>query len=320
MLSRILAFCVSPGGSRAALSILIFHRVLPQADPLFPRAVDAARFDTVLRWLKASFTVVRLDHAVEMLRSGTLPPRAVAITFDDGYADNYTVALPILQRHGMSATFFIASGFLDGGRMFNDTAIEMVRRFEGDELDFTRCGLGRYGTRNLVEKRNAIACLIPKLKYLTLEERAHKLAEVSGISGVLLPDDLMMSSTQVRSLHAGGMAIGGHTRTHPILSTLDDEKAFDEISGDKVCLEAIVGEPITLFAYPNGKPGRDYLVRHTQMVRQAGYLAAVSTSPGAARRGADLYQLPRFTPWDRTPLRFGLRLVHNLRSAGEVAA
>jgi len=121
----------SPAGQRAGLSILVFHRVLPEPDPLFPNEVDAQRFDALLGWVKDWFSVLPLEEAVERLQRNRLPERAAAITFDDGYADNYAVALPILQRQGLSAMFFIATGFLNGGRMFNDTAIETVRRCVG---------------------------------------------------------------------------------------------------------------------------------------------------------------------------------------------
>jgi len=92
---------------------------------------------------------------------------------------------------------------------------------------------------------------------------------------------------------------------------LDDRQARAEIVGGKHCLEEITGAPVTLFAYPNGKPGRDYGPRDVELVRQAGFAAAVSTSVGAANRASDLFQLPRFTPWDRSPRLFGLRLLAN---------
>jgi peptidoglycan/xylan/chitin deacetylase (PgdA/CDA1 family) len=85
---------LSPGGPRARLSVLIFHRVLPRPDPLFPGEPDAARFDWQLRLLKRWFDILPLPDAVHALREGRLPARALAITFDDGYADNCTVALP----------------------------------------------------------------------------------------------------------------------------------------------------------------------------------------------------------------------------------
>ena len=100
---------LSPSGAQARLSILIFHRVLPRVDPLFPDEMDVERFDRVCQWLKGWFNVLPLDVAVRQLKSGTLLSRALAITFDDGYADNHDIAMQVLKKHGLTATFFIAT-------------------------------------------------------------------------------------------------------------------------------------------------------------------------------------------------------------------
>jgi hypothetical protein len=92
---------------------------------------------------------------------------------------------------------------------------------------------------------------------------------------------------------------------------MDVTAASAEIRTSKAQLEAITGAPVTLFAYPNGKPGRDYHKEHVDIVRQAGFEAAVSTAAGVANISSDPYQLPRFRPWDKTPGRFLLRLLHN---------
>lgn len=318
LLSRMLASVLSPSGYGAALSVLIFHRVLPSPDPLFPEQIDAERFDALLGWLGKSFNVLSLELAVDMLKRGELPPRAAAITFDDGYADNYTVALPILKKNGMSASFFVATGFLDGGRMFNDTVVETVRLFEGGSLDLREIGLGQFETKTLSQRRKAIDDLLPVFKYLTLEERSKKISDLRKHINLTLPDDLMMTGEQVRGLKSEGMTIGAHTCTHPILSKINDADAYQEIASGKRELETLLGEQISLFAYPNGGPGRDYEIQHVEMVRELGFRAAVSTSAGVARFGADTYQLPRFTPWDRTPLRFGLRMANNMRVVGKV--
>ena len=134
-----IASALSPGGPQARWSILIFHRVLSQPDPLFPGEQDARRFNETLSWVERWFRVLPLDEAVSGLRNGTLPARAAAITFDDGYADNATNALPILQRHKMAATFFIATSFMDGGRMWNDSIIEAVRGCRAKVLPWTAC-------------------------------------------------------------------------------------------------------------------------------------------------------------------------------------
>ncbi len=135
---------VAPSGARSRLTILIFHRVLARPDPLFPDEVDAAAFEARMRWVKDWFNVLPLGDAVQRLRDGRLPERPLAITFDDGYADNAKIAAPILLRLGLPATFFIATGFLDGGCMWNDTVIEAVRAAKGPVLDLAPLGLGAH--------------------------------------------------------------------------------------------------------------------------------------------------------------------------------
>ncbi|MBI5256421.1 MAG: polysaccharide deacetylase family protein [Burkholderiales bacterium] len=306
---------LSPAGARARLSILIFHRVLPQPDPLFPDEIDAQGFDHLLGIVGSMFNVLPLDEAVARLDRGGLPARSLAITFDDGYADNCTQAMPILQRHGMTATFFIATGFLDGGRMWNDTVIEAFRRTPHARLDLSPLGLQGLAEFTLLtpaQRRAAVDAVLGVVKYLSPPERASKVQQLADLAGAPLADDLMMSSAQVRALRAGGMQIGAHTVSHPILARLDRDEARREIAQSKATLEALLGERVGLFAYPNGKPGQDYGPEAVQITRELGFDAAVSTAWGATRRDSDRFQLPRFTPWDRTPARFGARMAGNL--------
>jgi peptidoglycan/xylan/chitin deacetylase (PgdA/CDA1 family) len=313
MVIRAAASLLSPGGARARLSILIFHRVHAQPDPLFPGEQHASRFDELLSWLGRWFCVLPLDAAVQQLTEGRLPARAAAITFDDGYADNAVTALPILKKHGMPATFFVATSFLDGGRMWNDGIIEAVRACRGDELDLRDQDLGHYPLASVAQRRLAVDGLLSRIKYLEPQERLAMVDEVQRAAGAVLPQDLMMSSGQVRELARAGMQIGAHTRTHPILAKTGDAQAQQEIERSKSDLEGLVQQPITLFAYPNGKPGQDYLAKHAAMVKQVGFSAAVSTAPGVSLATSDVFQLPRFSPWDRGKMRYGLRLLANLR-------
>jgi peptidoglycan/xylan/chitin deacetylase (PgdA/CDA1 family) len=306
---------LSPSGERVRLQTLIFHRVMTTPDPLQPGEMHASHFDDVCRWLRAWFNVLPLSEAVSRLKARSLPPRALAITFDDGYADNHDVALPILQRHGLQATFFIATGFLDGGRMWNDTVIEAVRGCSAEQLDLRGlAGLGATSLplRSVGERRAAISHLLMRTKYLALNERQALVSGIAERAGAALPHDLMMRSAQVVALHRAGMQVGAHTVSHPILSRLDDPAARAEVLDGKAALEALVGEPVRLFAYPNGKPGQDYGTAARSIVAAAGFDAAVTTSPGVASADSDLWQLPRFTPWDRDRARFALRLARNL--------
>jgi len=311
--ARAAASVLSPAGPRARLSILIFHRVLVEPDPLFPFEVTAERFDRRLAALGQVFDLLPLPEAVARLREGTLPARSACITFDDGYRDNVEVALPILKRRGVHATFFVATGFLDGGRMWNDTVIETVRRTVLPDLDLQGIGLGRVALGDLPARRQALQALIRAIKHLPPAEREQAVAAVAAAGEADLPADLMMSSAQVRQLSDAGMEIGGHTASHPILARMPAGEAQREIDDGRRRLAEITGRSVRLFAYPNGKPGSDYLPEHAAMVKQMGFEAALSTTPGVSTAASDPYQLPRFTPWDSGDTRFVWRAVNNLR-------
>ncbi len=303
---------LSPAGRNARLSILIYHRVLPEPDPLFPSEVDSGRFDRQMRQVSRIFNVLPLTEAVERLKSGSLPARAACITFDDGYADNAEFALPILKKHGIPATFFIATGYLDGGIMFNDSVIESIRMTRKEYLDLPRLGITGLPVQTIEEKRHAIGSILSGLKYNEPMQRQEMVDEIRNMTDVELPGKLMMKSGQVKLLADSGMEIGGHTVNHPILASIDLETAKTEIANNKQHLEELTGKPVRLFAYPNGKPDTDYLAAHVAIVKKLGFDAAVSTAKGVANRHSDLFQLPRFTPWDRFSFRFSLRLIGNL--------
>jgi len=139
-----------------SLSILTYHRVVAEPDALVPDHVCAEEFDGQLAVLARWFRVLPLSEAVARLRAGTLPARAACVTFDDGYADNAHIALPLLLKRGLPATFFVAAGFLDGGRMWNDSVIEAIRAAQGDTLDARCAGLGALGIATLDERRKAM--------------------------------------------------------------------------------------------------------------------------------------------------------------------
>jgi len=298
-------------GKAAKLSILIYHRVLPRPDPMFEWEPDARAFERQMALLANNFLVLPLSDAVKYLKDGRLPGGAVCVTFDDGYADNAEIALPILQRWGIPATFFISTGFLEGGCMWNDSVIESVRSASGPVLDLTSIGVGCHSIESYAQRRHLGNRVLTALKYLSPNDRLERVARIAEIASAKLPDHLMMVPEQIRELSNAGMEIGGHTVNHPILTSIDDNAAFAEIAQGKEELSSITRTPVKFFAYPNGKPGRDYHSQHVKIVRSAGFEAAVSTSWGAANQAADVYQLPRFTPWDKKPGRFMLRLIQN---------
>jgi peptidoglycan/xylan/chitin deacetylase (PgdA/CDA1 family) len=306
--------------SASRLSVLIFHRVLSEFDPLRPAEPTEKEFEARMRWVAANFDVLPLADAIKALKRDQLPKRALCITFDDGYADNYDLALPILHKLQVPATFFIATGYLDGGCMFNDIIIEAVRGVQAPIFDLGALNLGQYPVATLEDRRRAIAGIIGRLKYLEPRQRQDLALRAIDCAGTAAPADLMMTSEQVAALHAAGMEIGAHTVSHPILAELGLEAARAEIACGRRHLEELTGAPVRVFAYPNGQPGHDYRREHVALVHDLGFDGAVSTAWGAARAGADIFQIPRFTPWDRSDLRFELRMIGNLwRSCYDIA-
>ncbi len=296
---------------RNRLAILMYHRVLNAPDVLRPWDVTADMFDWQVRCLSRWFNVFSLGEGVRRLREGTLPSRAVSITFDDGYADNYELALPVLQRYGVSATVFVAPGYINGGRMWNDTVIESFNSATTDFLALDSIGLGRVDLSNSKSRFEALMKVITSLKYLPPDERARKADSLAASIGTKLPNNLMMTNEQVIELHRSGVEIGAHTVNHPILAKVDDASARKEIIDSKLYLENLLAAPVTTFAFPNGRPHKDYGATHVKIVRDAGFKLAVSTAWGSASRTMDIHQLPRIAPWDQTPLRFTYRVMRS---------
>lgn len=314
-LGRTLMAHAAPSGKDARLSVLIYHRVLARADPLLPSEPTAPEFERTMQWVKRTFAVIPLEAAVSGLKTGTLPARALCITFDDGYANNESIAAPILARLGLHATFFVATGFLDGGRMFNDTIVETVRAARGPVLDLQPVGLGQYAVGTPEDRLRTIGVMIDAVRNLPANERIDLTERAAQQAQVDLPSDLMMTSTQAAGLARAGFALGGHTVSHPILARLPAETARREIVEGKRRVEELAGARIKLFAYPNGRPNRDYVAATVELVKAAGFDGAASTSSGAARVGSDPFQIPRFTPWDRSSLPFAARMWSNLSRA-----
>jgi len=301
---------------RQILTILIFHRILSVPDPLRPGMPDACRFDRLMGFFAKNFNVLPLAEAVNRLKAAILPRRACCITFDDGYADNLTIALPILEKYRLPATVFVASGYLDGKRMFNDIVIDAIAHAKVEVLDLRSLELGIYQLTNVDEKLAAVSAILERIKYSQPELRNQQVQEIVKAAGCgPLSQNIMLTSDQLRELSNRGIEIGGHTCNHPILTSLDDEEALNEIVVGKQQLEAIIGKPVTSFAYPNGKPGRDFAPRHVELVKQAGFTLAVTTAHGVADAYSDVFQLPRFTPWGKGDFKIAVQMVMNSRGA-----
>ncbi len=287
-----------PGQGRR-LCILNYHRILETLDPLLEAEPDAATFRWQMQVLADCFNVLPVDQALAALADGSMPPRAVCITFDDGYRSTHDLALPILREFGFPATVFVTTGHIDNGSMWNDRILEALRSMQTGQLDLGDVGLGSYSLGTLDERKQTTLALTEKAKYLAPQLR-QDLVELLETRAGCPGRELMLTRDMVRTLSRQGIEIGAHTVSHPILTSLDDATAMHEIAESKRQLEEITGQPVRYFAYPNGKHGMDFDERHMAMAREAGFEAAFSTAMGAAARTHDRFALPRARPWDVT--------------------
>jgi peptidoglycan/xylan/chitin deacetylase (PgdA/CDA1 family) len=203
--------------------------------------------------------------------------------------------------------------------MWNDTVIDVVRRAKGPTLDLSSLKLSDFSLATLEDRQHSVRQILNAFKYMEPAQRNRLAGELAGAANVELSRGLMLTTEQVRTLNESGMTIGAHTVSHPILARVGEREALGEMIESKLRIEAIIGHNVELFAYPNGKPDTDYNATHVQLARNAGFSAAVSTGWGTATRRSDMFQIPRFTPWDRTALRYALRLARNMRHVVTVA-
>lgn len=289
------------------LLVLTYHRVLEQYDPIIDE-VDAVQFTQQMETLAEYFNVVPLAEGIERLQSGTLASGSVCITFDDGYRDNFDVALPILNALNLPATFFVAIGYLGKGIMWNDVIIESIRNTSLQELDLSEFGFGVTKICSIEKRVQLVDNLLGEWKYLPVKERDQLAERLQAIAAVTLDQRIMMTKHEVQELANAGMEIGGHTISHPILTCSNFEQAKREITDCKYELESMLGKQIKFFAYPNGQLEKDYRHEHAKLVEEAGYIAALTTNDGYVNHDADMYELPRVSIDHVTKFKFGVSL------------
>lgn len=314
-----MASLMSPAGSHAKLIVLIYHRVLNEKDSFYSGDVDIETFDWYMSIVSKQFNVLPLSEAVERLGKNSLPARALAITFDDGYEDNYTNALPVLKKYQLPATFFVATGFLDGGIMWNDIVIESIRATRHPTVELPFIDIDERPLNSEHDKTALIKEILGKIKYLAFDERKDIVSKIMEMLEASVPDNLMMKSSDVVKMSESGMEIGAHTVNHPILSRIELDDAEKEITQSRNLLKELTGTEITGFAYPNGRPNQDYQLEHPALLKKCGFQYAVSTAWGFANSKTDPFQLPRIGSWDNSELKFNLRMLQSYFQAPELA-
>jgi len=289
-----------PGGV-----ILMYHRIasLP-GDPL-SLAVSAEHFASQLDYLAQTCQPLRLLDLAAALEGGTVPRRAVAITFDDGYSDNYQAAFPLLAAARIPATMFITSDLIDSRREFWWDELERILLAATDTpRNLTLEIAGQNVTGELAspaDRQHAYATIYRLLKPRLPCERYRVLQSLSEWAGTSLngrPDYRALSTTELRELAASSwVEIGGHTQGHPQLSALSDNEQQQEIAGGKLRLEELIGKPIETFAYPYGAIA-DFSSTTVNAVSATGFRAAVTTVHGYCEPGDDVFRLRRCAVFD----------------------
>lgn len=244
-----------------ALWIVTYHRVLPDSHPASlseepGMMVDPETFRAHLRLFREHFDLVRLSDWIANARRGDeLPRSALAITFDDGWADNYHYALPALWEYRCPTTLFLVTDLLDSEREFWPNRIGRIATTAG--LDPLRQHLSAKltGKGALPASLKEPYQLIAWMKRFTDSQIESVLDEIEPQLGVDQPrDNGLLSWQQVRDMVASGYVdLGSHTRTHcRLLESLAEDTVFDEIVNSKSILEEQTGQKISLFCYPNG--------------------------------------------------------------------
>jgi peptidoglycan/xylan/chitin deacetylase (PgdA/CDA1 family) len=246
------------------LSVLTYHRFPgPAEKEAFDDGVidvTPAAFDRQISCLKKHFNLVGLDELCAFAAGKELPPNAVAITFDDGYLDNYDVALPILKRHDAKAIFFVPTAYISERRTYWwDRVAYTVKHSARDRIELEypfRIDI-TLSNRTLAIER--ILRLVKTHQPLDLPRFLDELTKAADISWShamerAFADQLLLTWDHVRALRQAGMDVQSHTRTHRVLQTLDDDALLDELAGSRADLERELGEPARALAYPVGTP------------------------------------------------------------------
>jgi peptidoglycan/xylan/chitin deacetylase (PgdA/CDA1 family) len=295
----------------------MYHRVSDQRDYL-GQSVSPSHFDRHLGALKRHAEIVPLRGLLERLAGGApLRHDLAAVTFDDGYRDNHEFALPILEKHGVTATLFVTTDFADGvrrpagerlraafktlwERRLPPAAWKNVDAPEADRL--VRAALEDPGS---LPRLARLAFALPKLE----QDRADRLLD--DVEHLAAPVDAgpspMLDWAQVRVLAERCFEIGSHSVSHAIFSRIPRAAAERELAASKARIEAQIGRRVLGFAFPNGGKD-DFTAADCDALRRTGYEYACTAVRGVNRRGHFPFGLLRIGVGDYGTRMFSLKL------------
>jgi peptidoglycan/xylan/chitin deacetylase (PgdA/CDA1 family) len=300
--------------SDSRLRVLTYHRVLdPAQTPTLNASVISATpaaFTRQMRHLAAHYRVLPAEEVVDAVRARRrLPPRAVLLTFDDGYRDFGEVAWPVLRRYRLPATLFVPTHYPD----------QPERVFWWDHLDrafaltartwISVPPLGILSLRGVAARRRSLRRVQQHLKGVPHAELTTVVRAISGqLDDVRRTPSDVLSWPELVALSRDGVTLAPHTRTHPALTQMPEGEARAEIRGSREDLRRRIGTVPPIFAYPFGAHDD----RVIDIVREEGFELAVTTVPGHNLLSRiDPLQLRRTNVGMRTgPFLFPLRLLN----------
>ncbi len=296
-------------------AILAYHSIAenpPVTDHIFGASLSLATFEEHMKTLARRFHPVSLEDVLQFVSSGRqLPSLAVAVTFDDGFADNYEVALPVLTRYSIPASFYIMVNAVESGTLpwycrvrfaFHATNKEEWK----DEMS------GRAFRLDKPQERSAARSLAwdtgARLTGNVQRQFVESVEAALGIVPVNAPHGYMMTWEQVRGLRKAGHIVGAHTLSHPNVAQVSKDEARSEITESKRQLEEKVGGPIEHFSYPHPALSPCWSTQTVEITREAGFKSAVVTTPGPVLTGDEPLALKRVnTPADAVQFTLNLQ-------------
>lgn len=280
------------------LAILRYHAVVDPANCWYASpdiCVSSDAFAAHVEYLARHYRVLRLDDAVATLAAGRrLPAGAVAITFDDGYADNLEAART-LHRHGLTATFYMTAGCIADQQPFWPSEVRyLLARLNGRQVRLTHdegvLELAVPPGGDWSRLARGVNALFKSVTIAQRERLRHELR--TAVAAPPMPA-VMLTWDEVREMHALGMTIGCHTLTHANLPSAGIADATHEILVARDRLREEVGAPVTMFSYPNGGALRYFSDELKKVVRDGGFTAATTSRNGFATSASDMFALER---------------------------
>jgi peptidoglycan/xylan/chitin deacetylase (PgdA/CDA1 family) len=238
------------------VGILLYHRVGPQNDNWSLKPLSPQSFEKQMEYFYRNYEILPLDRLVQYIQQGKpLREKAVVITFDDGYKDNYLYAYPILKKYHIPATIFLTTGHIGSSKLFwFDEVSYVIQLTPLNQLEFDE--LGSYPLRTETDKFHASHIIIKRLKKLPEERKRGLIKKLINTCRVDIPanlgKELFLSWGEIGEMHNDGVAFGAHSVNHPILTNLPLEEAKREILRSKKDIEENLGQSVTAFSYPNG--------------------------------------------------------------------